>query len=232
MSVNELEQLPENIRTLLDSVQPLDPVPEDVRHRSLDRARRAVSLLGSARVVRPRVAGLGLKLAAAFIVAAAAVSAATAVMRARHPQRHAPSVATGSRSEIAPSSAVVVSPAPATVTPIPVPEASSDGPLSALLPAPSAAHSAREWYALELKMLQPARAALARGDYTAALANLAEHQRRFPEGRLSEEREGLRVEALWGAGRTAEATSAAVAFRKRFPGSVLISRMRALQLAP
>jgi outer membrane protein assembly factor BamD (BamD/ComL family) len=94
------------------------------------------------------------------------------------------------------------------------------------------AHNTRERYALELKVLQPARAALARGDFSAALASIAEHRRRFPDGQLSEEREALRVQALSGLGRNEEATRAAAAFRKNFPGSVLISRMQALRPTP
>ncbi len=70
-------------------------------------------------------------------------------------------------------------------------------------------------------MLQPARQAVARQDFAAALAAIAEHQRRFPAGQLAEEREALRVKALLGAGRAAEAQHAGDAFRERFPRSAL-----------
>jgi len=96
------------------------------------------------------------------------------------------------------------------------------------LPRPPAVspHAGNERYALELKVLQPARAAVARDDFLSALAAIAEHERRFPEGQLAEEREALRVQALLGLQRTEEASRAAAAFRERFPGSVLLSRMR------
>ena len=64
----------------------------------------------------------------------------------------------------------------------------------------------------ELRLLRQARAAIAREDHAAALPFLAEHVRRFNNGRLAEEREALRVKALAGAGRLDEAQLAAAAF--------------------
>jgi len=80
-------------------------------------------------------------------------------------------------------------------------------------------------YAMELRILQPAQQAVARGDFGSALAAIADHRRQFPAGRLAEEREALRVKALLGLGRTAEAERAGVAFRSRFPRSALRGRM-------
>jgi len=74
----------------------------------------------------------------------------------------------------------------------------------------------------ELLLLRPARAAVAREDFAAALPPIAEHARRFKDGRLAEEREALRVKALVGLGRTDEARRAAAAFRAHFPHSVLL----------
>jgi hypothetical protein len=74
---------------------------------------------------------------------------------------------------------------------------------------------------VELRLLRKARVAVARGDFATALSPLAEHARRFKNGRLAEEREALRVKALAGLGRTEEARRAAAAFRARFPRSVL-----------
>ena len=75
---------------------------------------------------------------------------------------------------------------------------------------------------VELRLLRPARAAVAQGDLAGALARLAEHARRFRNGRLAEEREALRVKALAGLGRMEEARGAAAAFETRFPHSVLV----------
>jgi hypothetical protein len=74
----------------------------------------------------------------------------------------------------------------------------------------------------ELRLLDRARRANARGDYASVLALAAEHERRYPHGRLTEEREVLRVKALVGLGRRAEARQAAARFRRQFPRSVLL----------
>jgi hypothetical protein len=221
-----------SVEALLDSARSLDSEPAELRQRALARARAAVSVSVTALAprVRPRFGGLGLKLAAAFVVAAAVVSAATIRIREGHkpePTVLAPKAAQHDTLSVPPSQALP------TAQPVaPDPGSALDDDASPH-PAPGvSAHPARERYALELKVLQPARAAVARGDFSSALSSIAEHQRRFPNGQLSEEREALRVQALSGLGRTDEATRAAIAFRKRFPGSVLISRMQALRLAP
>lgn len=221
--------LPPNVEALLDSVRALDSEPAELRRRALARARAAVSVSALAPRARFRFGGLGLKLAAAFVVAAAAVSAMTLRIREGHkpePAALAPKAAEPDALSLPPAQAIP------TAQPVAADSSAVLDDTSAH-PAPVvSAHPARERYAQELKVLQPARAAVARGDFSAALASIAEHQRRFPDGQLSEEREALRVQALSGLGRTDEATRAAIAFRKRFPGSVLISRMQALRLAP
>jgi hypothetical protein len=74
----------------------------------------------------------------------------------------------------------------------------------------------------ELRLLESARKANARGDYASVLALVAEHGRTYPRGRLTEEREVLRVKALVGLGRSAEARQSAARFRRQFPRSVLL----------
>ena len=93
-------------------------------------------------------------------------------------------------------------------------------------PALSRADAARA----ELRLLRQARAAVAREDYAAALPPIAEHARRFKDGRLTEEREALRVKALAGLGRSEDARRAAAAFRARFPRSVLLPAVN--QMSP
>ena len=73
-----------------------------------------------------------------------------------------------------------------------------------------------------IDLLIRARQSDALGDYAAVLAIVAEHERRHPAGRLSEEREVLRVKALVGLGRGGEARHAAASFRRQFPRSVLL----------
>jgi len=55
---------------------------------------------------------------------------------------------------------------------------------------------------------------------------IAEHARRFPNGRLAEEREALRVRSLADSGRMADARRAVAAFGARFPRSVLLPRLQ------
>lgn len=85
----------------------------------------------------------------------------------------------------------------------------------------------RESYAAELSLLNRSQAAYGRGNLSGALAFLSEHARRFPRGRLAEEREALRVRSLAGIGYTFEARNAAAAFANRFPHSAMLPRVRA-----
>ena len=103
-----------------------------------------------------------------------------------------------------------------------------EAPIADVPSAPSDTHarprlSLADAARAELRLLKLARAAVARENYASALPPIAEHARRFKDGRLAEEREALRVKALSGLGRTDEAQRAATAFRARFPRSVLLS---------
>jgi TolA-binding protein len=104
---------------------------------------------------------------------------------------------------------VMVTPATAThhamaSRPHPVPRARGTNPLA------------------EVELLQNAHLAYARRDFRSALALVAEHARRFPDGPLAEECEALRVESLRAAGHAVEAKRTGAAFAKRFPRSVLL----------
>jgi hypothetical protein len=79
--------------------------------------------------------------------------------------------------------------------------------------------------AAEIAMLEKARGAIAKGAFAAALLPLGEHARQFPAGHLVEEREALRIRALTGLDRRAEARRAAAGFRARFPHSILLPRI-------
>jgi hypothetical protein len=90
------------------------------------------------------------------------------------------------------------------------------------------AHGAtpQESYAVELGLLRRAQVAYASSDFSSALVLVAEHARRFPTGRLAEEREALRVRSLVGSGRLDDARRAVAGFAARFPRSVLLSRLQ------
>ncbi len=80
--------------------------------------------------------------------------------------------------------------------------------------------------AAELALIQKAQAAYADGNLSNALHLLTEHGRRFPNGRLAEEREALRVRSLAGCGRSADARRALQAFADRYPHSVLLPHLQ------
>lgn len=83
-----------------------------------------------------------------------------------------------------------------------------------------------ESYAAEVDLLQRAQAAFAKGDLAETLAIVARHAHRFPNGRLSEEREAFRIRSLVGSGQANEARRALAAFTRRFPRSVLLTRLQ------
>jgi hypothetical protein len=78
----------------------------------------------------------------------------------------------------------------------------------------------------ESALLEQARADLLRGSGVRALQALATHERRFPEGRMSEQREALTIQALAQTGRRDEAYWRAKRFRERFPGSLMLEVIR------
>ncbi|HSS39055.1 MAG TPA: hypothetical protein VLT58_09825, partial [Polyangia bacterium] len=78
----------------------------------------------------------------------------------------------------------------------------------------------------ELRLLRRAEAAYVRGDQRATLTLVSEHAQRFPHGRLAEERDALRVQALAECGWPEAARRAATAFAARYPRSVLLPQMQ------
>ena len=228
MKWDDLERLSPEAQGLLAREREIAPAPTELRARVMTRARDALQVseptpLRVSRRFRP------LLIAAALVVTLAAVSfAAWQGLRTGGTDQARASNATDGRTGPAPSAA---KPAPlqapqpqrevTDVTPEEGARPEEKGP-AALSPrrAPSA-----DVDALELALLQRARAAVARGEFTSALDALRDHQRRFPRGKLGEEREALRVQALVGLGRHDEARRARERFRDRYPDSVLSPRI-------
>ena len=92
--------------------------------------------------------------------------------------------------------------------------------------------TADDSFVLERRLLDGARATLASGDAAGTLAKLDDHVRAYPAGRFVEEREAMRVRALADAGRLDEARAAAARFETRWPGSVLLSAVKAAASTP
>ncbi len=221
MKPPEVEPLSPDVEALLASERDVVPQPDDFRRRAFLRARAALSKSAPAphAAAQPAFSWKWHWVAAVASVLVAG-TLATAAIKARlwgeppaaePAPRGAPGPAPAARLPVPPS---IDEPAPTAAAPAPRP-----------VVAPPRTLTRAEGYALELKVLQPARAAVARADVTAALAAIADHERRFPNGQLTEEREALRVLALAGAHRSEEARRAAATFRKRFPRSMLLARM-------
>ncbi|HMF43628.1 MAG TPA: hypothetical protein VKQ32_23300 [Polyangia bacterium] len=204
--------LPPDVDALLDHEREIPPLPASVRARALARARAALVAGAATRAAMPtpvprtRWAAV----AALICVGGATVGAAAYEIRVHL----APPIIQPVVAPVQPIAKPPVAPGP----PAPAAEELPAPPPDADRPVLSKADAARA----ELHLLRQARAAVAREAYAAALAPIAEHARRFKDGRLAEEREALRVKALAGLGRTEEARRAAKAFRARFPRSVLL----------
>jgi hypothetical protein len=206
-------------RALLERERPVPAVPPATRARALVRARAVVTAGPVARAIPSSRGPLTIRWAsAAGLVCVASVAAGAATYEvAIRAQPVTPPVAAAQADEPSTDSAGD------DANPLPDrPVASSRAPAAAPRSRPVAARE-------ELHLLERARAAVAREDFTAALPPLAEHARRFNNGYLTEEREALRVKALSGLGRAAEAHHAAVAFEARFPRSPLLSAFSQLR---
>jgi hypothetical protein len=208
--------LPPDVRALLDHEREIMPLSATTRARAIARARAAL-VAGVDRRATPVPVGHPRWAAAAALICVlgGAVGAAAYQFRAY----------IAPRPEIHPIAAPVKAVAP----PRPAAAIVQDEPT----PAPPAAVgrsilSKADAARAELHLLRQARAAVAREDYASALRPIAEHAHRFKDGRLSEEREALRVKALAGLGRSDDARRSATAFRARFPRSVLLSAVNRL----
>jgi hypothetical protein len=202
---------------LLEHAIAISPVPDLVRARALARARATVSATSLSTklpvsVGRTRRFPIAVAASLASLLGVAGTAGAL-LARARQ------------RASTSPSSERAVPPA-RVVAPHDL------RPMTAPQPAPvaRARHvrhqaAAPESYEAELELLQRARASYAGRDFQDALVLLAEHARRFPNGRLAEEREALRVHSFAVCGRLDEARNAAGAFASRFPRSVLLPRL-------
>lgn len=210
-------------------------LPDDVRARVLARSRAFVSASRSGRRAISRVApiagprppaasssqGRGLRrlaIAAAISILAGAAGAVAALRSRAADDPPAAFPATSGSFPIPVREETGLDPALATRTEAPT--TATHHAITGkhhLAPRPSGANPLAE-----VELLQHAHLAYARRDFRSALALVAEHARRFPNGPLAEECEALRVESLRAAGHAVEAKRTGAAFAKRFPRSVLL----------
>jgi hypothetical protein len=220
------------IEALLEHERVPPAQPDAVRERVVSRAQKALLQSPSA---PPPPRGTGTSLRRVVIASVAGIAVVAAVVTAFHlvgrpAPRGAPSTmgppAASTLAAISPptDSAAAASPALEALTPAASSASSALAPETAVSSRPVPA-SRPDAAMGELELLTRARQADARGDYVGALALLSEHERRYPAGRLSEEREVLRVKALVALGRADEARRAGARFHRRFPHSVLLQKV-------
>jgi hypothetical protein len=223
------------VEALLKHERAIAPQPEMVRTRAFARAREAlhhaeVAPLSSRRTASP-VRRLTHAAAAGVVLMAGAAAAYQMLRQSEPPRMPAP----GNASRAAALKRAPLPPAETTPEALPAQKASSAHQVPAVpalaprTPGPSrrpGLSGRSESRIEELRLLDRARRSDARGDYPAVLALLAEHERSYPTGRLSEEREVLRVKALVGLGRGNEARQVASKFRRQFPRSVLLGKIQ------
>jgi hypothetical protein len=205
---------------LLEAGRVIERVPEVVRARSLSHARAtmaAMSAISYEPIPAVRRRGLTVALAASLALVVGA-AAATAALRGRalNPSQPLPSAIPHPERPMH-NATLDVPPSLPTVTP--------QSTFTAKPQRWARPTTAQESYAAELDLLTRAQGAYAAREFSEVLARVAEHGRKFPNGRLTEEREALRIRALEGAGRAEEAHRAAAAFESRFPRSIMLPRL-------
>jgi hypothetical protein len=196
------------------------PATEMIRARLMSRARQAVS---TPRMPVPerRFAWPGRRLAyaaAAGLAMMAGVAAAYELLARPAP---APAKTEATVRHLAkPAQPAPVEPAAPQVS-AEVAETPAVSPTESDSPRRNTSGSKNEARLKEIRLLVRARQADARRDYATVLTIAAEHERNFPGGRLSEERQVLRVKALVGLGWADEARRVGASFGRQFPHSVL-----------
>jgi hypothetical protein len=240
-----LPRLSSNARALLAQERQELALPAEagLRQRLLERAQAAleagrpsgVALRLAGATEAARVGRLRLRRSVLLIAAAMAIAGLAAAGAGMFEQRAAEAPATRHALPLSSSAVIDLAPLPRAVTATEAPPAEAPPVVEAppaeahqapVAPAEGARAANASTYALELQLLEPARSSIARGGFEAALTAIARHQREYPHGQLAEEREALRVRALWGSGQKAAAESAAAAFRKHYPRSGLLGWMK------
>jgi hypothetical protein len=246
----DLEPVPDDLRALLDEEKAGEDPSRDVRERVLLRLAGTFTAGGPAglspdaaaqgapdsgspdgAVSAPvlKVAGVAsaarvVRTAVIFVTGAAAgVGGYHVVERSQRPAPVSAPAAPHADRPAPPPPPEVPTPAAPTV-PDAVPNTAS-APIRPRAPsAPEPTHGPLDRpddpLAAERSLVEMARAALTRGQAERALAALRRHVRQFPNGELTEEREGLLVQALVGAERYDQAREKAEQFKKRYPRSL------------
>ena len=219
--------LPDPVRALIERERDVPPPPAGAHERIRARVRDTIAK-------PPPPGGLASKLVWPLTGLATAAIATFALWPSEAPRPAttvAPSIASHTPTPapaLSPAPALARAPAPAPApaptpsappAPEPAPPAPAPPAPAPAAPTPPTPEPTRD-PARERTVLDRAQAALTTGDANAALNATQEHQRRWPRGALTEEREVLTLRAYVAAGQSQLATRAAEAFRKRYPRSI------------
>jgi hypothetical protein len=210
-----IEPLEDDLAAIVRDERALDVAPNDARAQLRTRlAKLDVPSGGGSGVTRspfrvpPWTLGAALVVGAGLGAGAMALRAPAApVERVVYVDRiEAPSTSVSATSAIA-----II--APASPTTSATPRATSSTP---------DVNDSDAQLAAERRELDVARTALGRGEGDNALAACDRHQRAFPRGKLSEEREVIAIQALVLVHRDADAKRRADRFRAAYPHSMLL----------
>lgn len=235
---DEVKPLADDLSRLVRAERDISDVPDDAQARVMARLMKSVvppssgngeSGGGSNGTVARAATSAAIR-SPALLAGVFALGVATGVIGDRLARPSSNAVPTA-------ASAPAVKPAPAEPETPSSPSPESDPvrtyaspsplPTTKTTAAPSVSVSPARQLADEQAILDIARAALNRGGGGAALEAVERHERRYPGGLLSEEREVLAIEALVLAGRTDDARARADRFEKRYPRSVLLPTVQA-----
>ena len=239
MTHEQMEDLPPDVRALLDAERSGRRMPEPVRERLGARVAAIPFVIPagwpSATTAAPRSMGRRLAHLLGHRLSVAAVS--LGVGGGVGAKIEAVAIHRSTRPPAAVQAPVAAAAVPA---PVPVPVATPEAPAERTadksprrdrprerVQAPDVPAPAPSTLAAERTLLETARTALTRGNASEALDALSRHERLFAHGELAEERESLRVQALLLAGRREEARAAAQRFEAKYPKSLSIAAVRA-----
>jgi hypothetical protein len=219
----ENQVIEQEVEAVIEQGRQIPPAPDVVRARLLARARAAfaasvasphvIPALSTTTVWRGRRIAVAASVLLVFVAAAAGAAFHARIASAPDTAPTPPLV------PAPPAVRASVPSIPPVQPPEPVPSTRTQRPRRTITP--------QESYAAELQLLQRAQSEYASHELANALVLLAEHGRRFPKGRLAEEREALRVRSLARAGRGDDARRALASFANRFPHSAFLPRLQA-----
>ncbi|MGZ3422650.1 MAG: hypothetical protein ACXVEE_32605 [Polyangiales bacterium] len=216
---DSLPPLDDELRSLLSAERSRPPVPPAVRSRLLSRVDASLAAGAGAAAGIAIAAKSGTK---AWVVVLAfalgGLAGAGVTWLAKQPTERV----VEKRVEVPTVVTVTVTvPASVPVVPPSVPPTAAP-PATSLAQPPSSVGSAAGSAADERNLIDAMRTALKAGDPAGALGFVSAHEKRFPTGAFTEEREAYAVQALARSGRGAEAKARGDRFRKRYPSSLLL----------